>query len=118
MDNYFTHGVGLVFYFFVLWVFLQLAYASWGCKRASAKWTALVSTPFMQLIGIRWISAILVIVISLQIMLVVTMLGVSAYTGKPITFESRVTNIRDDTVVVHRGIPQNLVNRIQRGHER
>ncbi len=87
MDNYFTHGVGLVFYFFVLWVFLQLAYASWGCKRASAKWTALVRTPFMQLIGIRWISAILVIVISLQIMLVITILGVSAYTGKPITFE-------------------------------
>ena len=87
MDNYVTHGVGLVFYFFILWVFLQLAYAAWGSKRATEKWIALVRTTFMQRIGIKWISAILVVVISLQILLVVTMLGISAYTGKPITFK-------------------------------
>lgn len=87
MDNYFVHGLGLVFYFFIFWLFLQLTYASWGSKRAKRQWVALVRTPFMQFIGIKWLSAILVIVVSLQILLVVTMLGLSAYTGKPITFD-------------------------------
>ncbi len=86
MDNYVTHGVGLVFYFFVLWVCLQMAYASWGSKRATAKWIAMVNTPFMRWLRIKWVSAILVVVVSAQILLVVSMLGISAYTGKPITF--------------------------------
>ena len=86
MTNTFVHGVGLVFYFFILWVSLQLAYAAWGSRRATAQWIALVKTPFMRRIGIRWISAVLVIAISLQIALVISMLGISAYTGKPITF--------------------------------
>lgn len=87
MDHYFVHGMGLVFYFFMLWLFLQLAYASWGSKRAKREWIALVRTPFMRGIGIKWISALLVVAVSLQILLVVGMLGISAYTGKPITFD-------------------------------
>ncbi len=87
MDHYLTHGVGLVFYFFVLWVCLQMAYASWGSRRATAKWIAMVNTPFMRRIHIKWISALLVVVVSAQILLVVSMLGISAYTGNPITFK-------------------------------
>lgn len=87
MDNYFAHGMGLVFYFFLLWLFLQLAYASWGSRRARAQWIALVRTPFMQFIGIKWISLVVVIAVALQIMLVVSMLAISAYTGNPITFD-------------------------------
>lgn len=85
MNHGFTHGLGLVFYFFLLWLFLQLSYASWGSRRASAKWIALVRTPFMQKIGIRWLSVILVLAVVLQIGLVVFMLGFSAWTGRPIT---------------------------------
>jgi hypothetical protein len=87
MDNYLVNGIGLVFYFYILWLLLQLAYASWGSRRAKAKWIALVRTPFMQIIGIKWLSAFLVVVVSLQIILVVSMLGISAYSGKPITFD-------------------------------
>ena len=86
MDNYIVHGIGLVFYFFLLWLSLQMAYASWGSKRARPEWIAMVNTPFMRLIGIRWLSALLVVAVSLQIVLVIGMLGISAYTGKPITF--------------------------------
>ena len=87
MEHYVTHGVGLVFYFFLMWLSLQMAYASWGSRRATGKWIALVNTPFMRLIRIKWISALLVIVIAAQIVLVVSMLGISAYTGRPITFD-------------------------------
>ena len=87
MDNYLVHGIGLVFYFFMLWLSLQLAYASWGSKRAGNQWIALVNTAFMQKIRIKWLSALLVVLISAQILLVVGMLGISAYTGRPISFE-------------------------------
>lgn len=87
MNNDFTHGLGLVFYFFLFWLSLQLTYAAWDSKRASAKWKALVSTPFMRRIGIKWLSVILVVAVALQIGLVVFMLGVSAWTGRPITFQ-------------------------------
>ena len=87
MEHYVTHGVGLVFYFFLLWVCLQLAYASWGCKWATEKWIAMVNTRFMQQLRIKWLSAFLVIVVSAQILLVVSMLGISAYTGNPITYK-------------------------------
>lgn len=87
MDNYVVHGMGLVFYFFLLWLFLQLAYASWGSKRAKEKWLLFVSTPFMQLIRIKWLSLFLVIAVSLQIVLVVSMLAISSYTGRPIVFD-------------------------------
>ncbi len=87
MDNYVTHGAGLVLYFFLLWVCLQLAYASWGCKRATEKWIAMVNTPFMQRLRIKWLSTFLVIVVSAQILLVISMLGISAYTGNPIRFK-------------------------------
>ena len=87
MTHSFTHGIGLVFYFFLLWLFLQLSFASWGSRRATAKWIALVRTPFMQRIGIRWWSPVLAAAFALQIGLVVFMLGFSAWTGKPISFD-------------------------------
>ncbi len=87
MDNYFLHGVALVFYFYILWIFQQMAYAAWGSRRAKPQWIALVNTGFMQSIRIKWLSLILALLTSLQIMLVVGMLGISAYTGRPITFD-------------------------------
>lgn len=87
MDNSFTHGVGLVFYFFLCWLFFRLAGASWGWRSAKPGWIALVNTPFMRRIGIRWISAIGLVAVALQIALVVGMLGISAWTGRPITFD-------------------------------
>jgi hypothetical protein len=87
MTHSFTHGLGLVFYFFLLWLFLQLSYAAWGSRRASAKWIALVRTPFMQKIGIKYLSVILAVAVALQIGLVVFMLGMSAWTGRPISFK-------------------------------
>ena len=86
MNHSFTHGLGLVFYFFLLWLFLQMSFASWGSKRASAKWIALVRTPFMQKIGIKWLSPVLAAAVALQIGLVVFMLGMSAWTGRPISY--------------------------------
>ena len=87
MSHYFVHGIGLVFYFFLLWLFLQMARAAWGTRRASPNWVAMVNTPFMRLIGIKWLSVILCIAIAAQIALVIFMLGVSAWTGRPISFD-------------------------------
>ena len=87
MENSFIHGVGLVFYFFLFWVFLSFARASWGWRGARPDWIALVNTPFMRRIGIRWISAIGLVAVGLQIALVIGMLGISAWTGRPISFD-------------------------------
>ncbi len=87
MDNFVTHAIGLVFYFFLLWLFLQMAHASWGTRWASPKWIAMVNTRFMRAIRIKWLSVVLAIVIVAQIALVIFMLGVSAWTGRPISFD-------------------------------
>ena len=87
MTHSFVHALGLVFYFFLLWLFLQMAYAAWGARRASPKWIALVNTRFMRAIRIKWLSVVLCIAIAAQIALVVFMLGVSAWTGRPISFD-------------------------------
>ncbi len=87
MTHYFVHAIGLVFYFFLLWLFLQMAHASWGTRWAAPKWIAMVNTPFMRLIGIKWLSAVLVVAVAAQIILVIFMLGVSAWTGRPISFD-------------------------------
>ena len=86
-EHSFAHFLGLVFYFFIFWWFLQLTYAAWGSRRARPGWIALVNTRFMQSIGIKWVSAICALAAAVQIMLVIIMLGVSAYTGKPIRFD-------------------------------
>ena len=86
-DNYFVHGIGLVFYFFLMWLSLKLAFAAWGSRRANAQWHSLVRTRFMQAIRIKWLSLILVVLVAMQIALVIGMLGISAYTGNPITFD-------------------------------
>ena len=87
MTHAFVHAIGLVFYFFLLWLFLQMAHASWGTRWAAPKWVAMVNTPFMRAIRIKWLSVILVVAVAAQIALVIFMLGVSAWTGRPITFD-------------------------------
>ncbi len=87
MSHPLVHAIGLVFYFFLLWLLLQMAYAAWGVRRASPKWVAMVNTRFMRAIRIKWLSAILAVAVAAQIALVIFMLGVSAWTGRPITFD-------------------------------
>ena len=87
MTHYLAHAIGLVFYFFLLWLFLQMAYAAWGARWASTKWIAMVNTRFMRAIGIKWLSVILALAVAAQIGLVIFMLGVSAWTGRPISFD-------------------------------
>ena len=87
MENTLAHGIGIVFYGFLLWVALNLAYAAWGSRRARPEWVALVQTRFMRAIRIRWLSLALALLIAIQILLVVGMLGISAWTGRPFTFD-------------------------------
>ena len=87
MTHFFVHVIGLVFYFFLLWLFLQMAYASWNTRWASPKWVALVNTRFMRAIRIKWLSVLLTMAVAAQIALVIFMLGASAWTGRPISFD-------------------------------
>ncbi len=87
MNHFVTHAIGLVFYFFLLWLFLQMAYAAWGARWAAPKWVALVNTRFMRALRIKWLSTILAVAVAAQIALVIFMLGVSAWTGRPISFD-------------------------------
>ena len=87
MQNTFTHGLGLVFYFFLLWLFARLSLAAWGSERVPPKWRALAATPFMRRIGIRWLGPLLALAVAAQIALVIFMLGYSAWSGRPITFD-------------------------------
>ena len=75
--------IGLFISCVLFWVFLQMAFAAWGNKRAKEKWIALVNTPYFQLIGVKWISAFLVGAVAIQIVLTIFALGLSIYTGKP-----------------------------------
>ena len=87
MENTFAHGLGLVFYFFLLWLLARLSLAAWGSERVPEKWRALAATPFMRRIGIRWLGPLLALAVAAQIALVVFMLGYSAWSGRPITFD-------------------------------
>lgn len=86
MPHNFAYALGLIFYLFLFWVLLQMTLASWKHRWATAKWTAFVNTRLLRRLGIKWLSLIITIAVALQILLVVFMLGVSFYTGKPITF--------------------------------
>lgn len=87
MEHSLTHGIGLVFYFFLMWLSLQLTFAAWNLRRASPKWITLVNTRLMQSIRIKWLSLGLSVLIAIQIALVVSMLAISAWTGNPIRFD-------------------------------
>lgn len=87
MEHTFTHGIGLVFYFFLLWLFTRLSLAAWNSEYAPPKWRAFAAASFMRRIGLRWLAPLLAIIVAAQIALVIFMLGYSAWSGRPITFD-------------------------------
>lgn len=82
---YLIYAVGLLFNGYLFWALLQLALASRGSARASEKWIAIVSTPFMQLIGIRGLSCVLAVAMGFQLVVLMFLVAVSVYTGEPIS---------------------------------
>jgi len=89
--NIFAYILNFAFILFVGWivhVFLQIVLASWGHKKAKEKWIMLIKTPFMQLIGIRWISAIALVGSSVHLLLLVYILLASLVLGRPIVLDN------------------------------
>ena len=77
----------VVFISWVVWVFLQMTLASWGHRAAKDKWIDLVNTPFFQLVGVKWISAIALVGSSIQLLILLYMLIASLLLGRPIALE-------------------------------
>ena len=89
--NTFVYILNFAFIIFVGWIvhiFLQMVLASWGHKRAKEKWIVLINTPFMQLIGIRWVSAIALVGSSVHLLLLIYMLLASLVLGRPIVLDN------------------------------
>jgi len=84
IHNYIIYISGLLLNGYILWVFLQLTLASWGSNKAKDSWCAIVKTPFMQLIVVKWLSICLLIALTLHILLLLFLVTNSFYTGIPI----------------------------------
>ena len=72
----------------VAWIVFQITLAAWGHTKAKEKWIVLVNTPFMQLVGIRWISIIALTGTSIHFLLLVFMFVASLILGRPIVLDS------------------------------
>ena len=82
-------NVGAILLFgWISWALLQMVLASWGHRKAKEKWVAMVNTPFGQLIGIKWVSAIAFIGSSLQVILLLLVLLASLILGKPVVIHN------------------------------
>jgi hypothetical protein len=86
---YLIYAGGFLLNGYIFWVFLQLALASWGSSRASGKWEALVNTPIMQFLAIKWVSSVLALAIAVQLAMLMLLTAISIYTGKPIDLSRR-----------------------------
>ena len=86
--GYILNLVFMAFSGWIAWVFFQLTLAAWGHARAKEKWIALAKTPFMQLVGIRWISVIALVGTSMHFLLLVLVFVASLILGRPIVLDS------------------------------
>ena len=82
--HYLIHVLAILLCILLLRIFLQMAYAAWGNKRAKENWIVMVNTPYFQIIGAKWLSAVLVGGTAFQLILLIVLLGISIYLGKPV----------------------------------
>jgi hypothetical protein len=73
--------IGLVINLFIFLAFYQLTLAAWGSNKAKEKWVLIVDTPVMQLIKIKWLSAILACAMGFQLAIGILYFGVKLYTA-------------------------------------
>jgi hypothetical protein len=81
MDRGFLVGfsLGLVMNLVIFWIIFQITLAAWESKKAKEHWVAIVNTPMMQLVKIKWLSALLFVAIVFQLVMMVIIFGLKFY---------------------------------------
>ena len=81
MDRGFLVGIslGFVMNLVIFWIIYQITLAAWESKKAKEHWVVIVNSPMMQLIKIKWLSALLFVAIVFQLTMVVIIFGFKFY---------------------------------------